>query len=80
MNDSIVISDGKVGGKHISRIHKSFKVGESDWIAQLNMLLPDGEICKDCHHCKRCVLMFDSKETDQSCQFHPSRYRTTITA
>lgn len=76
------IIDGKVNGKSVDRIPKGYKVGESDWKAQLNMLLRDGISCKDCIHCGRCCLIFGQKETDTSCQFYPSRFyqKTTHSA
>lgn len=67
-----------IEGKSPERVHKCYIKYLGDWQAQYDMLLMDGKTCSDCVHTNRCVLMFDSKSTDKSCQFHPSRFQGQI--
>lgn len=60
--------------KDPARVNKGYITCPKDWLAQYKMLLPDGITCKNCRHCKRCVILFDQSETSTSCQFYPSRY------
>lgn len=65
-----------VHGKSVDRVHKSYNYDKypEEWLAQYNMLLPDGITCADCAHCNRCCSMFGQKEAATSCQFHPNRF------
>ncbi len=64
-----------IEGKSPERVHKGYVNYLKDWQAQYDMLLMDGATCNNCAHSNRCVSMFDSKLTDTSCQFYPSRFK-----
>ncbi|MCW3298065.1 hypothetical protein N5T34_01600 [Escherichia coli] len=38
------------------------------------MRLPKGSSCGDCHHIRRCKVMFGHAETDTYCDWSPSRF------
>lgn len=38
------------------------------------MLLPKGSNCGNCHHIQRCKAMFGHTETDNYCDWSPSRF------
>lgn len=40
-----------------------------------DMDLPEGMMCADCVHCRRCCLMFGHIPADQVCDWSPSRFR-----
>lgn len=40
------------------------------------MTLPAGTTCGDCAHIRRCKLMFGHVETDTSCDWAPSRFKS----
>lgn len=65
-----------VEGKNPDRVFAGYKNHPKDWNAQYNMLLPDGITCNSCIHCTRCVLLFDQKETSESCQFYPNKFHS----
>lgn len=71
-----------VPGKSPERVHKSYDYSKypEEWIAQYNMLLPDGVTCKECTHSNRCCSLFGQEETSESCQFHPNRFAYKIIA
>lgn len=60
--------------KSKDRVHRCYKEGSNAWKAQYDMLLEDGVTCGDCAHCRRCCTLFGQKETDDRCQFYPSRF------
>lgn len=38
------------------------------------MRLPAGATCGNCHHIRRCKAIFGHVETDNSCDWSPSRF------
>jgi hypothetical protein len=38
------------------------------------MSLPQGKTCGDCHHFRRCNAMFGHIESDEVCDWAPSRF------
>ncbi len=58
-----------------SRVSKFYKKGTKDWVAQYDMLLPDGITCNDCIHRNRCITLFAQEERNTSCQFYPNRFK-----
>jgi len=63
-----------IEGKDPNRVPKYYKMGSDDWVAEYNMLLPDGVTCASCSNCTRCCAIFGQKETYTYCQFHPNRF------
>jgi hypothetical protein len=65
-----------IEGKSANRVHKCYDYSEcpSDWKAQYDMLLMDGETCVDCVHSERCKSLFGGNDLNTSCQFYPNRF------
>lgn len=65
-----------VKGKSVNRVSKYYNYEKypEEWLAQYNMLLPDGITCKNCAHSKKCQTVFDGKDSNTHCQFYPNRY------
>lgn len=42
--------------------------------------LPDGKICADCVHVRRCVAIFGMTPEDTSCSFFPRRFHLKVVA
>jgi hypothetical protein len=48
--------------------------------AEADMKLPDGKTCVDCVHFNRCSTLFGHIESDEVCDWAPSRFREPVTA
>lgn len=63
-----------VPNKDPERVATMYDSAAEDFPAQYDMLLPDGKRCSDCVKSNTCCNVFGQKESDTTCQWHPSRY------
>lgn len=63
-----------VPNKDPERVVTMYDSAAEDFPAQYDMLLPDGKRCSDCVKSNTCCNVFGQKESDTTCQWHPSRY------
>lgn len=66
--------NGLINGRNPARIPAHWETGSTAWRECLEMLLPEGFTCGDCHHAERCRVLFGGNDQNRSCQFHPRRF------